>query len=96
MHPCSREVPSAHVDAHILSPRIVYSLAYGSVAFLLVKIEMFCVLCGISTTEVNLYEVELQTFEEVIGILLVVSVKTDTISLLVLVPEVAARVVSCV
>lgn len=77
MHPRTGEVPSAHIDAHVLSSCIVYSLAYGCIALLLVEVEMFLVLIGITSAEVNLDEIELQTLEEVVGILLVVSVKTN-------------------
>ena len=96
MHPSAGKVPSAHIDAHVLSPSLVYGPAYGSVAFLLVEVETFRVLSGITSAEIYFDEVKLQALEEKVGILLIVSVKTNASPLLVFVPKVSTRVASSV
>ena len=79
-HPRAWIVPPAHVEPH-LAPGILDGLADGRIAFLLAEPEAFAVLSGIATAEVDLDEVEVQIFEEVVTVLLVVLIESRSVLL---------------
>ena len=80
-HPRAGIVPSAHVEPHLASG-ILDGLADGRIALLLVKPEPFTVLPGIATAVVNLDEVEVQVFEKVVAVLLVVLIESRAVFLM--------------
>ena len=94
--PRARIVPAAHVQTDICTPRLSNRLADGGVARLFIQGQTFAVLRTITTTEINLDEVEAEFIEEEVTVLLVVLVQPHSHGNGIAVVVVAARVMTCI